>query len=121
MTVTLTQHDSRLLSLAVLYVLGITGSGNAGADAMASLPNYGKSLLNDATNMLSAAAEGLDGNAKVMPNKERFLDNLNRLKELGLMLMGDEPVEATPVVRKSIQAIDAEGNVTGPKQYQLWL
>lgn len=118
-TVTLTQHDSRLLSSAILYLLGIVGSGDKGADVVQALDTKGLRMITDATKMLAVSAEGLKDTDAAAPSSKKFMDNLDRLQELGLVLMGNKPVEVTPVT--SAQKIDLDGKATGPKQYQLWL
>lgn len=117
--VELTQHDSRLISAAILYVLGIAGSGAEAAGVVRLLTAKGRSMLNDATVMLSSSVEGAGGDDVVTVSGDTFSENLARLKDIGLLLMGDKQVEVTPVAQ--VQKLDSEGNVTGPKLYQLWV
>src|SRR6266850_3177280 len=117
MSVTLTKHDSRLVTAAISYVLAIVGSGDEGADAVKMIRRpASKALLMDATELLAVSQEGLSNDAQVRPEFDVFSDNLDRLKFIARGLMGKE--DFVPAV---LEPIASDGSVTGPKQYQLWL
>jgi hypothetical protein len=113
----LTQHDSRLITAAIMHLLAITRTGQEGAEALQSLTDL-KSLnmLRDATVLLGGSKEGSVLSDVVTVNQETFADNLNRLSDIARELLGKEDFQTA-----TLEPIDPEGKTTGSKQYQLWL
>lgn len=116
MSVNLTKHDSRLVTAAISYALAITAGGLAGSEVVRLLPKRSRELIQDATDLLAISQEGLAGDALVKPEFDVFEKNLNRLQNIARGLVGTE--DFVPAV---LEPIAADGTVTGPKQYQLWL
>lgn len=118
----LSQHDSRLISAAIGYLLAITGSGSEGAVAMGSITRRNSvKMLKHSTEVLAVAKEGMAGTDVAQVSADTFEANLDRLQEIAKGLMGDtEPVTAVAEV-STVEPIDADGKATGPKQYQLWI
>ena len=120
----LSQHDSRILSAAIGYVLAIAGSGFEGADALNVITDRkARKILTSATDMLARARPELGADDLAPPSGGTFSANLDRLRDIGKGLLGT--VESGPVTAvaevNTIEPIDKEGKVTGPKQYQLWI
>jgi len=123
----LSKHDSRLIAAAITYVLAISGSGEEGADALDRITRpKSRRAIADATSLLAAAKEGMDGSEVVETSGDTFSANLDRLQAIGRGLLGadklNEKVIAEPAPPVSVmEPISSDGKVTGPKQYQLWL
>lgn len=120
----LTKHDSRLVVAAITYMLAIASSGEEGAKALGigiKNRNARKAIL-DATGLLAISTEGATEDELLEPSGDVFKANLERLRLIGKGLLGvtanGDTGDFTPAV---MEPIAADGKVTGPKQYQLWL
>jgi hypothetical protein len=112
----LTQHDSRLVTAAITYLLAITGSGSEGATALLQIRNKDtRKALRDATALLTVSTEGMD----TADSPEIWADNLERLQEIARNLLGVTEVELEPV--RSMEPVNKDGEPIGPKHYELWL
>lgn len=122
--VKLSAHDTRLLSAAIAYTLGVIGVGEDSADFVNDLADTSPreyKMLSGARSMLARSKEGMTDDSPAPSSAETFIDNLERLYALGILFTADSQTEAELEAVQAATDIDKDGNEVGAKRYALWL
>lgn len=125
--VKLSAHDTRLVSAAIVHTLAIIGAGALSGDFVNSLADSSPreyEMLGGARDMFARSKEGLDVGAPAPASSQTFLENLERLNAIGILLSTDQNAESEATLDEPVQVatdLDKDGREVGAKRYALWV